>query len=462
MTNPLLLGPVLGAVAADRVRIWLRARAPSPWYLEVEHQGEPMPVWVQRRETRMGHVAVFQVLGLRPRQAYTFTLRPHPQGPVLAQGRFRTAPPLARRAAFAFGLVGTFMPQHPAGQAILPVLQRTLADQDVDFLLLLGNQICADAAAHNGLGRVPANLTDYRALYAQAWGHPLWKEVLGRWPVFPIWGHREVDWGWEWTDLERTTARLPLRVRLRRLLRRAPREVRRLSRSRVVAAMRAYWEHQGLLTPPLLTPPEGATDLGHPLLLPTDRGHFGYLFHYGAAAFYVLDVHFHRIRSPYGRRLLPPQQWKTLENWLASAGQAYPLKFLVSPAAVFHKGPGDTWHPYHDELRRLLHLIVARGVQGLVILSHGLNLGRVVEARLVNDVTVWEIGIGGLTPEGQPGLAWRVRPVFNPLIRALRVHARLPGPQFGWVRVTWEPTPTLTWHLQGLAGALQGVLRFSE
>ncbi len=308
--------------------------------------------------------------------------------------------------------------------------------------------MCADAWRANGLGRIPETLEDYRTLYRQAWASQAWRRVFARMPVFAIWGHRVVDWGWSWADVDRTEARLPWGLRLLRRLRRMPGEVQSLSRRRVVAAMQAYWEHLGQISPPLLMPPEGVEDLGRPLVLPADRGHFGYAFTYGAAAFLVLDVHTHRVVGRLGRRWLHPEQWQALEGWLASVQTAYPLKFVVTPAAVFARGAGDFWMQDVNALRRLLHVVAARQVEGVVFLSHGLEAGWVVEAELNADgvpVTVWEIGVGAMSPGHRPWGTWRpFRWVSLPQIQALRV--RVPPlwePQVVHIGIEWPDGPRL-------------------
>lgn len=460
MASPLVLGPITGAIGTDRARIGFRARSDAPFSLRVLHQGREEP-FLRTQVNHYGAVVVIDVLGLRPGTTYTYALYPDPQmqGPALAQGTFRTAPPALARVPFTFGLAGTFLPRHPASEGIVRRMAEVLGREDAAFLLLMGNQICADAPPWNGLDRPPRTLEEYRRLYEMAWGQPAWQAVFRQHAVFPVLGHREVDWGWFWDDGERTTARLPWGVRWWRRLRGWPTFAWDIDRHRVVVALQAFWEHQGFLAPSLPTPPEGISDLGRPLLLPTDPGHFGYAFVYAAAAFYVLDLYTHRVKGSLGRYILHPRQWKALEAWLASVSQGYPVVFLVSPASLFFQGPGDSWAFDPDGLRRLLHMVVARGLRSLVVLSHGLEIGRVVEADVENRgrrARIWEIGVGAMTPGVRPFWTRRVMRVPSPLIRHLRVHAWLPEPQFGWVRVEWEPNVRVHWGFAGQATTLQG------
>ncbi len=460
MDSPaVFLGPWVGGLEADRARIGVRVQEDSAWQVRVYPEGSSQMGWLsepQKPRIDRGSVLVFPLLGLRPDTAYRYEIRTASTGQVVAQGTFRTAPPLGAPRPFAFAMAGTYLPQIASKNAVPPeALVPSSGDQA--FLLLLGNPVVADAFQANGLGKIPLTLEDYRGLYQQAWSQPGWREVFRSTPVFAVWGHRAVDWGWVWANVDRTEARLPRGVSWYRRLRRWPEETWNLSRRRVVAAMQAYWEHLGQFSPPLLMPPEGVEDLGRPLVLPADRGHFGYTFTFGAAAFFVLDVHTHRVRGPLGRRWLHPEQWRALEGWLASVKEAYPLKFLVTPASVFARGPGDCWAQDKNALRRLLHVIAARQVQGVVFLSQGLEQGWVVEAVLTGDggrsVVVWEIGLGAMTPGHRPPGTWLpTRWVRVPLVRQMRVRIPpLKGPQVAHVQVTWEPRPEI--HLRFHDGA---------
>ena len=445
-TGTLWMSPVVGGVEADRVRIGLRARGPSHWRVRVYEEGSQEPFWVSEAQSaRMerGFTVVFQVLGLKPDTVYRYEVENAETGQRVAQGRFASAPPLGQPQPFVFSVGATFLPGAPG---VSPKALEVAEPRG--FVFLLGNPVCADAWRANGLGRIPETLEDYRTLYRQAWASEAWRRVFARMPVFAIWGHRVVDWGWSWADVDRTEARLPWGLRLLRRLRRMPGEVQSLSRRRVVAAMQAYWEHLGQISPPLLMPPEGVEDLGRPLVLPADRGHFGYAFSYGAAAFLVLDIHTHRVVGRLGCRWLHPEQWQALEGWLASVQAAYPLKFVVTPAAVFARGAGDFWMQNVNALRRLLHVVAARQVEGVVFLSHGLEAGWVVEAELNADgvpVTVWEIGVGAMSPGHRPWGTWRpFRWVSLPQIQALRV--RVPPlwePQVVHIGIEWPDGPRL-------------------
>ena len=466
----LLAGPVVGSVASDRARIWLRAQGPSTWQAVVYRAGTDIPVWVSREKqvrAEAGCTLTFQVLGLRPATLYRYVVEPLSRDLPPVSGFFRTAPALTVPEDFAFALVGTVLPRAKKASGMARTLLQVLRDETAAFLMTPGPLVAADAVPENGLERLPVTDEDYRRLYERLWADPAWAQVLRERPLFPLWGHREVDWGWYWADMDRTRARVPLWLALARRVQRLSPETYRVPRRRVVAAMQAYWQHLGTLAvdPPL--PPEGA-DLDRPVVLPADRGHFGYAFAYGAAAFLMLDVHTHRVRTGLVKRLFHPEQWRLLEGWLASAREAYPLTFVVSSASVLATGTGDFWGKFPDALRRMLHLIVARGFRHLVFLTHGLDVGRVVEARVeVNgaQARVWEIGVGNLTGAFFPRSAWRpFRLVDSPLIREIQVHARVEGPQFVLVRVQWQPGPRVVWTFYGPEGRAQvrGTLTLEE
>ncbi len=460
MTVPLLLGPAIGGVASDRARLWLRASRPSTWKARVSEVAGRV-VWESepvRTQEEAGHLVLFSVLGLRPERAYRYSVvfvDATGQEVEVARGGFRTAPRLTERRDFTFCMLGTLLPQAHHAADMLHRVREQARKEDAAFFLTPGPLLAADAVPDNGLERPPVTLEEYHRLYQAAWSQPSWGLALQEHPIFAMWSHREVDWGWAWADVDRTQARLPFWLRWWRRWQGFPPASREVSRQRVVAALQAYWQHLGVLTVDPPAPPEGA-DVHRPLILPADRGHLGYAFAYGAAAFLVLDLHTHRIRSGLVRRLLHPEQWRVLEGWLATARDAYPLTFVVTSAAVFSRGPGDYWGRFPDALRRLLHMVAARGLRNLIFLSHGLEWGRVVEAQVQVDghtARLWEIGVGGVCPGRWPRVAWRpVGRAVSPLLQGHRVLASVSGPQFACLRVSWQPAPRVSWTFFGLQG----------
>lgn len=446
--NPPLLGPVVGGLDADRVRIWFRAPDPQQWWarvipLEGSREEQRVTPWLP--PTAQATHALFRVMGLRPDTPYRYALYRQGETVPRAQGSFRTAPLLGTARDFQLLLAGTFLPHGRKG--VNPQALGTEPGQ-ARLLILPGHWVVADAVGFNGLSRFPQRPQEYARLYHQALEAPGWREVLAHTPVLSMWGHRSVDWGWAWADVDRTAGWLPPRVRWWRWLQRYGPESRTLTRQQIVAALQTYWEHLGQLNPPLLAPPVGTEDLGRPLLLTADRGHLGYTFAYGATAFLALDVHAHRVQGGWAARWLHPEQWRTLEGWLASVQRAYPLKIVISPAAVFARGPGDFWDAYRNALRRLLHILVARGVHGVLFLSHGLEWGWMVEARLAAEgrrVTVWELGVGAMSLPAYPRGLWRPRAwVRLPLIEQLQPHIPfVPPPHVAEVTVQWRGGPHL-------------------
>ncbi len=444
----LVAGPVLGGLDVDRVRVWFRARGPSAWQLQVFPLEDPEnPVWTspwQQVDDATGFTGMFRVMGLQADTAYGYHLLEQSRG-LQAQGCFRTAPRLGTRRSFTLALAGSFLPASP--EPSVPPETLRARPGEPRLLVLPGHWVLADAVPHNGLKALPQDGRDYRLLYQRALEHPGWQQTLACTPVLSMWGHRSVDWGWAWADVDRTEGWLPPRVRWWRRLQGRPPQERRLPRYRIVTALQTYWEHLGQLNPPLLAPPVGAEDLGRPLVLTADRGHFGYTFAYGAVALLALDVHMHRVAGGWSR-WLHPEQWRTLEGWLASVQEAYPLKLVVSPAAVFARGAGDFWDGHRNALRRLLHILVARQVHGVVFLSHGLEWGWLVEACLEAEgrqVRVWEIGVGAMSLPAYPKALWRPRGWTRlPLVTALDLRVPyVPPPHVVEIHVQWEPEPRL-------------------
>ncbi len=447
MTSGLVLGPLVGGLSHNSVNLWARTDGPAMLYAWIGQQPDLRDARLMAASlvvASAGFAGRVAVRRLAPDTTYHYALTLSDQPPPPENGpypAFTTAPPPETPADFAFAFGSCFLPGIYNDGATFRNLARVREQLGLRFLLMLGDQIYADAWWKNGIQRVALDEEDYRRVYLHTWGHPAWRETLPHIPVFMTMDDHEVDDDWAWSSRERYEGYIPRWHLFERLLRRLPAEARHLSHRRIQAAIQVYWEHQGMHAPPFIHPPEGVKH-DRPLMLPGDDGHFAYTFTFGQAAFFVLDTRTQRV---HGQRMLNRSQWEALENWLLEVKDRYPVKFIVSSVSVLFEIWGDftrdRWNGYPDERRRLLHLLAANRVRNVFILTGDLHSAHAVEAKLrVPDgepLTVWEFCASPFEQVPNKLTLWAAKKVKTYPIVDQKIHFRFSRPNFGVVRVNF-------------------------
>ncbi len=468
----LLLGPLVGGVHDQGANLWGRARGQGVLHAWLGQQPDLSDAQLAARSLPLtletGFSGVAPVRGLNPatRYHYALTLSDQPPEPLMrTYPAFTTFPRPGEAASFSFALGSCFRPDDENGGAIFRAVEERRQSDDLRFALLVGDQVYADAHAHNGLGKIAMNLEEYRALYEYAWTRPLLRKLLTNLPAFMMMDDHEVDNDWSWTDASRTQAQMPFYNLVIRWLERRPRAEWQIPRQRVQDALQAYWEHQAMHGPPLLSPPSLTPD-GRYVLEPSDPGSLAYSFVYGAAAFFVLDTRTRRVKGGGDRTILGEGQWQALERWLLEVREAYPVKFLVTSSSVLFSMwvdiTRDRWNGFPEERLRLLSFLAANGIEGVHILTGDLHSGHAIRAELYGPqgqgLPLWEFCS---TPfEQEPNnLAQRFprrlrgAPLKN--LENLFVQAQR---NFGVVRVDFsgEGAPRVRYRLYGVDGQLLG------
>jgi alkaline phosphatase D len=213
----------VGAVSDRRARLWLRTKAGGPFTVEV---------WAQGGEARAASVAdrrapdgdgtmAFTVpddapgIGqLAPATEHGFRVTDTLTSSLVGEGRFETAPLEGARDPLAFAFMSCHQPFksdgsiHPDSARMLASFYSALERRGVKYVLLIGDQIYADAPAAGralcaGHGRSLFEMsTDeirrcYQAHYRRFWVLPEMRRLLARWPSWCIWDDHEIvnDWG---------------------------------------------------------------------------------------------------------------------------------------------------------------------------------------------------------------------------------------------------------------------------
>jgi phosphodiesterase/alkaline phosphatase D-like protein len=400
----LILGPIIGGLSSRSAYLWGRCDGPATLYAWLGNEpdlsdaslaGQSLPV-----ESVSGFAGVAPVQDLFPNCRYHYALtlsdtppRPHAQG----YPAFTTFPASGSRESFTFAFGSCFRPADENGGQIFHALEERRKADDLRFLLMIGDQIYADAFEYNGIGKIACTLQEYRDVYAYTWSRPALRQLLANLPAFMTLDDHEVDDDWRWLDRERRWATIPWWDMAIRWLQGRPPQERNLPLKRVQEALQAYWEHQGMHTPAMLQPPP--LDLaGQYVLVPGQDGSLAYTFTFGAAAFFVLDTRTMRMRNRRERSMLGEDQWRVLETWLLSMKDAYPVKFLVTSSALLYSMwldiPGDRWSGFPRERERLLHLLAANGIEGVYLLAGDLHAAHAVRAELFGPqerrIRLWE------------------------------------------------------------------------
>jgi phosphodiesterase/alkaline phosphatase D-like protein len=219
----LVLGPMLRFVGETQATIWVEVGEPA----RVEVLGQPATTF----EVAGHHYALVVVEGLEPGATVPYQVGLNgrrvwpPTGWPFPPSVVRTQPADARRARIAFGSCRLSRPNRPpwdlppsrdpehSGLDALRALALRLArggpDELPDFLLLLGDQVYADAVspetdafirARRDTSQPPgdevADFEEYTRLYRESWSEPAVRWLLSTVPTGMIFDDHEVHDDW--------------------------------------------------------------------------------------------------------------------------------------------------------------------------------------------------------------------------------------------------------------------------
>ena len=173
--NKAVHGPMLGCIAHDGVKVWVRtAREADIEIIVSEKSGLSEPVASARGRSKSADdfTAVLQVSGLKKNTTYHYGLGVNGAKPADA-GTFRTVHPpgsgLALRLAFGGG--AGYTPQHER-------MWNTINDSRPDILLLLGDNVYIDQPEHS--------LCQHYCYYRRQ-SRPEWRRFTARTAIYSIW-----------------------------------------------------------------------------------------------------------------------------------------------------------------------------------------------------------------------------------------------------------------------------------
>jgi phosphodiesterase/alkaline phosphatase D-like protein len=471
MSN-LILGPIIGGLSPSSVNLWGRADGEGVLNAWLGHQPDLSDASIAARSLPLapenGYCGVIPLRDLTPNTQYHFLLSlddlpPNPSQDPYPQ--FTTFPEIGQPASFTFVFGSCFLPPDATSGQIFNRIEEHCQQEDLRFWLLIGDQIYADDAEHNGIGKIAVTQDDFRSVYKYAWSRPIMQKLLANFPAFMIMDDHDVEDDWCWITTDRLTATIPWWNRLKRRLKGVPLEQRQIPRQRVLDALQVYWEHQAMHAPPLINSPSidnaGRYDLSSP-----QTGGLDYSFEYGAAAFYVVDTRTQRVKNSRQRIMLSETQWKSLEDWLVKGKDAYPVKFIISSGAILYRFfldfPADRWSGFARERDRLLGLLSKHDIERVYFLTGDLHAAHAQRADYTGPGgkkhQIWEFCS---TPfEQKPNRTSGT--LYNPFrfwqLENLKLEFRVAANNYGVIRVDFSSNgdPQVTFEVYGEDGQLLG------
>jgi alkaline phosphatase D len=468
----LLLGPVVGGLSTDRAHLWGRASAPGVLHAWLGHKPDLSDAILASKSLPLvpenGYAGVAPLGDLSPNTHYRYALTLSDQPPPPAQApfpRFTTFPPDQQRMSFAFAFGSCFRPESAAGGGIFNAIGRMRQREKLRFMLLIGDQIYADAFDKNGIGKIACDLGEYRDVYTYTWSRPPLRRLLANLPAFMTLDDHEVDDDWRWLDADRRWAHIPWWDQAVRWFQGRPPQERHIPLKRVQDALQAYWEHQGMHAPHFELPPP-VNIAGQYEMHPQAQGSLAYAFNFGAAAFFVLDTRTMRVRSLRQRSMLGEDQWQALEAWLLRVKDAYLVKFIVSSCALLFRMwldiPRDRWSGFPRERERLLHFLAANDIRGVYLLAGDLHSAHAVRAELYGpdggSLPLWEFCSTPFEQEPNTIARFSYWPLRGSPVKSQNLSFVIAANNFGVVRVdfTNPDQPVVRYQVFGDQGELLG------
>ena len=392
----LILGPIVGDLSHDHVKLWGRASSKSRLYAWIKDGERVRQTGSTQLDTSTGFAGVVRVNNLHPDTWYRYALTlSDEQPPDASFGRFKTAPEPGQPKSFSFTFGSCFLPFRDEPGLAFQRIERMHGQSS--FMLMIGDQIYADLWKYNGLkDHIATQKEDYDEVYRHIWSNKYLRRLLKNLPVFMILDDHEVDDDWHWKDPTREDGAIGWFTNIKRQISRHLPEEINLSLERTQNALQSYWEHQGMHGPELLLP---ETIKRNRIQLESGKYFsFAYTFTYGNAAFFVMDTRSKRMRRFSNGEVLGIEQLLKVKAWLGKVKDTYPIKFVVSSSAFLHFLIGDyaldRWSGFPRERDRILRYIQEHEIEGVHFLTGDLHTGHAIsvdiKGRNGKDIRVWE------------------------------------------------------------------------
>lgn len=338
-------GPMLGAIAPDGARVWVRTVKPSQVTVRVQTSDQDRLFGPVRSSSRSDHTARVDVKGLEPSTRYRYE--------VLIDGEPIAMPPDAAittapepnassRTKIAFG--ADF---HKSGLWNKPLLDQVRTRKNI-AMLLLGDSAVDDRNALVGLHRSDYMLRDLS---------PAWRELAASAAIYAVWDDHD------YFDNDKSGV---------------PNGATDADRRAVRTVWKESWNNPGYGL-------EGAK-----------QGIF-FRTRIGPCDVIMLDTRFFRTSPGKANSILGDEQTGWLENQLADCTAPFLILTSGTMWSDYISAGKDSWGIWDRPGReRLLSLIEKRPVGGVLLLSGDRHGARVLRIPRPSGFTFYEFELGSL------------------------------------------------------------------
>jgi alkaline phosphatase D len=360
----ILGGPMLGSLAPDGVRVWVRTVKPAEIAVMVRI-GDDERKFGPVASTPAGDLtAVVEVKGLQPDTRYPYRVLMD-GAPVALPGEavIHTAPDPGQpgRMKIAFG--ADF---HKTGSLWLPPLLDTVRKRGNSAMLLLGDIASLDRKNSVGLQRADYLLRDFS---------PVWRELVASVPVYAAWD----DHDYCGNDASGTSARFTAADR---------------------SAARATWMRNWN------NPSYGFAEEGHGIFFRTRIGPCDVI---------MLDTRYFREGRGQPDCFLGAAQMRWLEKELTSCTGPFVILTSGTMWSDSISAGKDSWGVFDPAGReRIFSLIEEKHIGGVLLLSGDRHGARVLQIKRPSGFTFYEFEMGSLGACPGPG-AKGSQPELQPL-----------------------------------------------
>lgn len=360
----ILGGPMLGSLAPDGVRVWLRTVKPARIAVLVKIGAEERTFGPVASTAASELTAVVEVNGLQPDTRYPYRVLMDGVPVALPDDAVIHTAPVPRQAGrmkLAFG--ADF---HKTGSLWLPPLLETVRKRGNSAMLLLGDIASLDRKNSVGLQRADYLLRDFS---------PAWRELVASVPVYAAWD----DHDYCGNDASGTNARFTASER---------------------SATRTMWMRNWN------NPSYGFAEDGHGIFFRTRLGPCDVI---------MLDTRYFRKERGQPDCFLGAEQMRWLEKELGSCTGPFVILTSGTMWSDYISAGKDSWGVFDPAAReRIFSLIEEKRIGGVLLLSGDRHGARVLQIPRPSGLVLYEFEMGSLGACPGPG-AMGSQPGLQPL-----------------------------------------------
>ena len=336
-------GPMLSSVTDKSVVVWLRTPQPETLKLTVKDASAKTVASISAKTSIVNDLTVkIAVNGLSPLTGYTYTLADS-QGEIpIGNAKFRTAPTKDQKATIRIAFGGGSRYNHPK-----EYIWNTIANQDPDIFLFLGDNLYQDDPEHRNLQRV---------YYYRRQLRPEYQQLTASTAIYAIWddhdfGKNDCAGG---LDPFKPDWKVP-----------------------VWKVFKENWANPGF---------------GNG----SDYPGCWFKFSHGDIDFFMTDGRYYRDFKK-GTMLGPVQKQWLLESLKASTATFKVIASGTLWTETADKGGKDSWWGVREEREEILSLIDTENIGGVLLLSADRHRTDVYQIKRPNGYTIYEFETSKLT-----------------------------------------------------------------